>query len=79
MAKCKITPIEKLIQFKNYLEEKSAYYGKQISHFQRLYTDAPNGELREVYKKDLNYWTQLKNEAETALVFVKAQIAFEED
>lgn len=79
----KITPMERLYEFRAFLEGKIKLYNEQIAmlveKLSNTVWDWHNKDWRQELEKDIDDWTKLKNEAEAALVFVKAQIAFEED
>lgn len=71
--------LKKMYEFKQLLEEKIALYEKQRSDaLYQLCDVSIRGVERENLEKDYNDWSDMKNQAEAVLVFVKSQIIFEE-
>ena len=77
MTKKRKQSIEETIKF---LEEKKNYYNQKIAGYNRLLqTVELNSERYKEVVKERTDWCQLHNEVESALLFIKTQLIFEEN
>lgn len=87
MTKKKKLILNRLYEFKAWLENRIRQYNdiifelrqKQIELIFNQVMELNFEEKKERYSKEIDYWQKLINEAEATLVYVKTQIAFEED
>lgn len=87
MTKKKKLILNRLYEFKAWLENKIRQYNDVIFELRQEQIELTFNQVMKLnfeeekkrYSKEIDYWQKLINEAEAALVYVKIQIAFEED